>query len=365
MTDAYGYEIDFLPVGDGEASGDAIGVRYGYANAYSVIVVDGGTVDSGKAFVDHINKYYDTPSRIDHVVCTHPDDDHSSGLREVIKAFEIKAIWIHRPWLYADRLVDRFKGNWTVQGLRKRLRDDFPIIAEISDYAEEHDIPIYEPFQGAEIGDLRVMSPTFEAYLNLVPQFDRTPDAAESAPQKAVLEVLGEVAKVAKKIIKWISETWFEETLKEGSETSATNESSVVLYGDFEGRRVLLTADAGIQALTATCDHAEQVDIPLQSFRFVQVPHHGSRHNVSPSVLNRLIGPIVDEGETINTTAIASAAEKSETHPRRVVLNAFRRRGVKVSATNGSAKRHSLNMPDRAGWVAVTPYEFLPEVEGD
>ena len=43
MTENYGYEIDMLPVGSGEKSGDAIALRYGNdADGYKVMVVDGG-----------------------------------------------------------------------------------------------------------------------------------------------------------------------------------------------------------------------------------------------------------------------------------------------------------------------------------
>ena len=39
------YEIDFLPVGDGEKSGDAICLRYSYdgGESWHVGVIDGGT----------------------------------------------------------------------------------------------------------------------------------------------------------------------------------------------------------------------------------------------------------------------------------------------------------------------------------
>lgn len=33
----YGYEVDFLPVGSGDKSGDAIVLRYGEAGSYKVI----------------------------------------------------------------------------------------------------------------------------------------------------------------------------------------------------------------------------------------------------------------------------------------------------------------------------------------
>ena len=37
----YGYEVDFLPVGNGDKSGDAIVLRYGEPGSYKVMVVDG------------------------------------------------------------------------------------------------------------------------------------------------------------------------------------------------------------------------------------------------------------------------------------------------------------------------------------
>ena len=45
-----------------------------------IYVVDGGYMDDGQKLVDHMRKYYDNPSYIDHVVLTHPDEDHASGL---------------------------------------------------------------------------------------------------------------------------------------------------------------------------------------------------------------------------------------------------------------------------------------------
>lgn len=36
----YGYEVDFLPVGNGDKSGDAIVLRYGEPGSYKVMVVD-------------------------------------------------------------------------------------------------------------------------------------------------------------------------------------------------------------------------------------------------------------------------------------------------------------------------------------
>ena len=60
-------EVDFLSVGDGERSGDAICVRFGNLqstrNEQTVCVIDGGTKESGEKLVEHIRRYYNT----DHV----------------------------------------------------------------------------------------------------------------------------------------------------------------------------------------------------------------------------------------------------------------------------------------------------------
>ena len=70
----------------------------------------------------------------------------------------------------------------------------------------------------------------------------------------------------------------------------------------------------------------------LKSFNFIQIPHHGSRRNVGPSVLNNIVGEIQPRGTEISV-AFVSAPASDEKHPRKIVLNAFMRRGSKVIAT--------------------------------
>ena len=106
------YEIDFLAVGDGERSGDAIGLRSSGGHTNRIHVIDGGDQAAGSRMVDHIQVFYGNQTRIDAVVCTHGGgDDHSSGLREVVKEFEVGGIWMNRPWLYARLIMDDFKNK--------------------------------------------------------------------------------------------------------------------------------------------------------------------------------------------------------------------------------------------------------------
>ena len=65
------YEIDFLPVGNGEKSGDCILFHYFEDGIEKIIAYDGGTRKSGEAMVAHIKKYYGT-QKIDYLINSHP-----------------------------------------------------------------------------------------------------------------------------------------------------------------------------------------------------------------------------------------------------------------------------------------------------
>ena len=139
--------------------------------------------------------------------------------------------------------------------------------------------------------------------------------------------------------------------------------SSVILYADLtEDRRILLTGDAGLQALSWAAAYARANSYLLQRFSFVKIPHHGSRRNVGPAILNEILGPIQPEG-TVRFTAFVSAPKDDETHPRQIVLNAFVRRGGKVIATQGTNKIHYGGFPKRNGYVDVEPIPFSTKVE--
>jgi hypothetical protein len=102
---------------------------------------------------------------------------------------------------------------------------------------------------------------------------------------------------------------------------------------------------------------------PLQQFTFVQIPHHGSRRNVGPTILNRILGLIQAEGLESRFGAFVSAPADDNTHPRKIVLNAFIRRGGRIVATQGSKAIHYGGFPKREGYVNATTLPFSPRVE--
>lgn len=360
IEDIRGFEIDFLCVGrDSSRSGDAIACRYvDGKGAQGVVVVDGGTQRSGAELVAHIKNHYGT-TYVDHVVNTHPDQDHASGLSVVLQGLDVGQLWMHQPWNHSQDVLDFFHdGRMTDESLARRIGDALKAAKKLEELAQERRIPIVEPFQGAFIGPFEVLHPSKEAYQLLVPRFPTTPQST----LERLAETTRRLAKSAKAGIFSVFETWDRETLTSDAETSATNESSVTMYGLLAGRGVFLTGDAGIEALTASADYAEARGISLPDAHAVQIPHHGSRNNVTPEILDRILGPRVLEG-TAAKSSFVCAAKTSDTHPRRVVTNAFKRRGREVFAAKGTSYRHHYNMPARDGWSRGSPLPFYRQVE--
>lgn len=369
MANSVGVEIDFLPVGNGDQSGDAIAIRFGFPGAYKVLVYDGGSKESGQLLVNQIRKYYKT-NRVDYVVSSHPDADHASGLSVVLEDMQVGELWMHQPWKYSSIILGYFQdGRITDRSLAERLKEEMSAAYALEQLARKKEITIQEPFRGALIGGFEVLSPEQNWYVHeLIAEFQKSPEQkAAKAPVATGITggFLRTVTDAARNAAAWIAERWDIETLRDDVETSAENESSVVLCGIADGKGILLTGDCGIRALSATADYAEAKGASLPNVLwFIQIPHHGSRRNVSTSVLNRIVGPrkVTNDGTTAKV-AFVSAGKESSTHPRKAVVNAFIRRGVKVYATKGQSIRQAHNLPERDGWVPVTPLSFSERVD--
>ena len=364
-------EIEFLAVGSGSKAGDAIVIRYGEPDAYKLMLIDGGHAETGEAIVAHLRKQFGANAVLEDVLLTHSDADHASGLRAVLEKVTVKKLWLHVPWLLAEEARDLFSDkSLSSAALQKKVKDEYGILAEIFDLASaQPGCQMYYPFAGSSIGPFHILSPSRQAYRYLLPQFDKTPDPDQTAIEAAgmwlgkesLLKKLIERAKAS--VQEWTTESWAQERLKDGGVTSASNESSVILYGTFEKGPVLLTGDAGVNGLTWAANQARALGLPLQQFDFVQIPHHGSRRNVGPTILTHLLGPPQGEDAPRGCAAFVSAPDHDETHPRRIVLNAFKRRGGKIIATQGRGKVHWGGFPARPGYSTAEELPFYTRVE--
>jgi beta-lactamase superfamily II metal-dependent hydrolase len=322
------FEIDFMAVGEGERSGDAIALRFGNLSGprteQTICVIDGGTKDSGEALVDHINLYYGTNS-VNFVFNTHPDSDHASGLTVVLEKMDCGTLVMHRPWEHSEHIHHLFDdGRVTPNSLAGRMERNLTAAHDLEKIAFDMGIQIVEPFQG------------------------------ELAAESFYTEILKSLMDRA---ISWVDETLEVETLTDPpvNSVSAENNSSCIILFTIDGHKLLFTGDAGSDALILASDYAQSIGIALDDLYFLHVPHHGSKRNMGPKVLNRIKA----------TTAFISAGKEAEPkHPSKRVTNALVRRGatICVTAGNGLLKR-SPEHPLRAGWSAAPVVPFYWKVE--
>lgn len=355
-------ELDFLPIGT-KKSGDAIAVRYHIDDIETIHVVDGGYTDDGMSVCSHIENYYGKNRKIDHLVVTHPDRDHAAGVKFIIENSEVGILWMNRPWLYASEIIDRFSRFSNVDNLEKRLREIYPYVDAAEKAALDKGIEIREAFQGSEIGKFTVLAPSKQRLLDLIVESEKSPQIAKirKTEEGAFLDegFLGKLLKLAKAL-------WGQEDFST-DDTAAENEMSIVQYASVCGSRVLLTGDAGREALQEAVDYAPSVGIAFPGIDKFQIPHHGSRRNVSTDLLDAILGERLQskpERPGNAFTALVSAAKEDPDHPRNAVIRAIWHRGGKAVSTEGiSVRSPAGDAPPREGWTAVTPIPYPDEQE--
>ena len=329
-----GYEIDLLSVGEESKSGDAILFRYKEDGADKVILIDGGHEKSGnvktsETILNHMRKYYypgasaDSDMRIDHIICSHPDSDHVGGLQEIMEKCDVGTLWINNPIDYTSKSnLAEDSNNDSFSKLNAET------VEELIKVAGENSVTVDCPLQGKKIGPLIVASPSEEFYKALV-KGELSRQGEENASFKSFAE----------KIIQWIVALWDDDHLKDYPATSVCNESSTVLFSELVDRSypVLLTADAGIEALSRAYDYlVARHNFRSGSLYFMQIPHHGGRHNVNTETLNNLLGKKISQGSGEERGwAIASVAKEAIEYPKKAVTNAFITRGYSCVSTKG------------------------------
>lgn len=348
------YEVDFLQVGKGEHGGDAIAVRFGDLHStleqQSVIVIDCGFgPGTAHKMVRLLREEYKTET-VDLVVSTHPDMDHVGGLETILDEFRgrVGQLAMHLPWRHNV-------------ALGSRLRSSLDAAVSLEQKARTLGVSVVEPFTGVTWemmgGDVEVVGPNEDFYESLLPHFDGMPVGAGNQYPIAEFRTPPNFTPG------W--DPWELElaSLSNNSWTSAENNTSVILQVTVDGRRLLFTGDAGIQALSEAASYLVVSDAERFPLRMIQIPHHGSRNNVGPAVLDDIVGPVVPYHQRKKLSAIASCPpDGAPRYPNQRVLNAFTRRGAGCFHTGKGNFRHSHMAPRRTGYYALVPYKFQEQV---
>lgn len=354
------FEIDLLPVGSEKKSGDCIAMRYGDLDngkdKQTVIVVDGGYANTWKDILKpHLEKYYkcvyNGKMHVDLVILSHPDGDHVSGLVEMAKdpEVEIGQVWMHKPW---EELTPKwFKdGRITKESLKNRLGDAFEKAKELDDLSWTLSLKLLNvgtyPIKGG--ATMTILGPTKEFYKSCIANCEKTPNQSEkieNLPQSQGVKGIVRYESYTKGFIKWYDKE---------ENTSPINESSFVLLFQYEGTKVLLTGDAGKEGLTQAIEYAADNNIRLDNCTIVKMPHHGSRKNINPKILDALKG---------STYFFFSCASDDEGHhPSMRLINLMIEKGMKAYKTGGNTLHWGKNAPDR-GWQTAAVYSSFQQIE--
>jgi len=132
------------------------------------------------------------------------------------------------------------------------------------------------------------------------------------------------------------------EVLDEKDDLSPLNQASIVLAVIFGGRVFLFPGDANVAALS---DVVLRYGSLLRELFWLQVPHHGSKRNLSSNLIRTLAPKI----------AVVSAGLGDRKHPSRAVLNAFEKVGTPVFATQGNILYYRSDGLLRPGFVPAIP----------
>lgn len=348
------YELEFLAVGEGSRSGDAIVISWQPRNSpRRIVVVDGGYITTGEQIVELIRTRWKT-SKVDLVLSSHPDEDHANGLLVVLQELSVAELWMHLPWEHDDGRRGLYGTRFADRSLDSRVAKNLDAARVLAEQAYEDGVKVVKPFTGRQAFDgvIEVVGPDPEYYEALLPDFRCV---TESTSRSALLSK-------AAGVVTRIRESLDIETLTDEGETSAENNSSVVTQLRFNGDRFLLTGDAGIPALKRVADRLDLSGTTPEDLRLIQVPHHGSHHNVGPSVLDRLIGPRQKSDHLLRCAVVSAAPDGAPKHPNRKVTNAFRRRGSHVWATQWKSLRYAHNAPNY-GYGPAEPLPFYAEVD--
>ncbi len=338
------YEIDFIPVGDGDRSGLAIAMRFTRADTGGLahVVIDGGFQDDGADLVDLIQTHYGT-SQVDAVILTHPDGDHIGGLGTVIRELDVQYLFAHRPSQHGGASL-RASGA----------------VEDLVNVAAANGTEVHEPFSGLNLfdGGLIIAGPDRDYYGWLI-QEQLKEEGAKAAAAAGPSRLTEALQKMSAQVMGALP---VEVPFDDGGGTNPRNNSSAIVNvrtGD--DRRLVFTGDAGVPAFNEALDYLDNWGRTDRYPDFVQIPHHGSRKNASSELLDRMLGPKGGAQEGSAFISISAEAAKDPRYPSPRVCNAYRRRGYGVYATAGIALRHGHEAPYRHGYGPVEPLPPLDE----
>jgi beta-lactamase superfamily II metal-dependent hydrolase len=342
------YEIDFLAVGDGTRSGDAITMRFNRPDTGAMVhvIIDAGFQSTGSDVVEFVKDRYGTPD-VDLAILTHPDGDHIGGLGTVIRELNVAALAVHR--------------------LSAHGGSSLPAAKEVDDLckvAAANGTDVYDAFQGLNAFDqaLLIAGPTQPYYEQLVQE-----QLQEAGTAAAVARGPGRIAEAVQKMAaRALTAFPIESDFDDAGGTNPRNNSCTIIDVRLAQETFLFTGDAGVPGINSALDYLDSQGRTDRYPDLVQLPHHGSRHNLDRATIERIAGPRTDGKQGTAFVSISSEAAADPRYPSPRVTNTFGRRGYFVGQTAGqNICKSSPDAPNRPDYSPLTPVPAKDEAIDD
>jgi beta-lactamase superfamily II metal-dependent hydrolase len=328
-----GIEIDMLNLGNA----DSILVTRWTADQPVRVLIDGGNKGDSEKVLKFLSGR--GIKHLDHVVCSHPHDDHAGGLSGILKAISFGQFWMHVPSRHVQ--LAELRVSLILETTLKRsqnvariLNESLQTTSDLESLVLRMGKTVQEPFSGTSIGPLMVCGPSVQFYEQQLADFK---DFSKLEAMERLMEM--RARQVANEDRGEVEES---SVLGVGGTEPENNSATILgfMYGNYT---FLLTSDAGVEALTAAKD-----EYRLQGLRWMQIPHHGSRRNINDVLIDHF------KPQTAYVSAIGGSK-----HPRRAVVNAFKARGCSVFSTHypapgGHKWFHLGNVPQRPDYSTTS-----------
>ncbi len=268
------FVIDFIYVGDGDAI--IVWGRNPNEHDFVFFVDGGGNAELGSKVVEHYKSWIKPnlySNRTIAFINSHPHADHINGLIEIVKEIgsEMSLGIYNDPVKF---ISDELRSNIKISALRnedadiEHLYESFQKIQELNELCEKNGIKRVEALSDSfNFSEIKILSPSREFYTEKVQLFTNI-DFLKAVDYTKTFSQVYESLESLKPCA----------VVDERNDASPENLSATVIeLIDSLGRSYILTSDAGVESF----DDMEKNGFQCENLNIVQLPHHGSRRNIS------------------------------------------------------------------------------------
>ncbi|MDX8552010.1 MBL fold metallo-hydrolase [Tenacibaculum sp. 1B UA] len=326
------FSIDMLSLGNADCN--IIWTKE--ENADYVTIIDGGNPKDAKTIIEHYETYImpnissDSPILI---INTHPHSDHIGGLIDLVHYFKnkIARFYYNDPTDYIEEakrneirtLNESYRySNKRVQKLFESLKQS----DDLSNVLDQYGISKLSAFSDSELDHslFEFVGPSKAFYLEQLGYFTNIDNLKTSGSNIQPESEINEVQEGLNSC----------NIVDEKNDASAENLTSVLTkFVDSSKRKYLFTADAGIDSF----ESAESNGYDIRDLHICQLPHHGSRRNVSTNWIGNF-----------NPNQFWVSANGSKKHPRKAVISCIKKNlpNCKTYSTYKSGTLNIKSKPD-------------------